>query len=361
MSAVKGILGLLVSLGALAVIAGIALAIFNTSRGRKARPGVILAIVGVIVAMVIGTLNAGLVLVQPNERGVVFRQTASGDDALLDPLQPGLSWVVPFVDQVIIYDIARQSVDMAGSGTESEGRGAVRAISADGQVVNVDVTVVYRVDPTDVNNVYRNWRNNFVDGFIVPQARSEVRNAISNFSADQIYSGGRTQLETEINQSLMEVLSAEGFELVDLLIRNIEFSEEFASAIEQKQIADQEAQRAAFRVQQAQQEAEQARVEARGRADSAVIAAEGEAQAILARAEAEAEALRMINEVLSQNPNLIQWQYINELGDQVQLVIIPSNSPFLFDLEQLMQQAGATQGAPVAPSNPVPPESGEGG
>ncbi|GAB4473367.1 MAG: hypothetical protein Kow00124_12270 [Anaerolineae bacterium] len=356
MSAVKGILSILITLGILLIIGGIALAVFNSSRGRKTRPGVFVAVAGLIIVLVGAPLNAGLVLVQPNEVGVVFRQTASGDAALLEPLQPGLSWVVPFIDQVIIYDIGRQSVTMSGDGGESEGRGAVRAISNDGQVINVDITIVYRIDPARVNEVHRNWRSGFLDGFIVPQARTAVRNAISNYGAEQIYSGGRVTLESDIANDLMASLSAEGFQLVDTLIRNIEFSPQFADAIEQKQIAEQEAQQAERRVRQAEQEAEQARVQAQGRADAAVIAAQGEADSILIRAQAEAEALELINAVLAQNPNLIQWQYINELGDQVELIIIPSNSPFLFDIQQLLEQAGATQVQPSAPSG-----EGEGG
>ena len=146
----------------------------------------------------------------------------------------------------------------------------------------------------------------------------------------------------------------------DVLIRNISFSAEFTDAIERKQIAEQDAQQAVFRVQQAEQEAEQARVEAQGQADAAVIAAEGDAKSIVIRAEAESEALALINEILSENPNLIQWQYINQLGDQVELVIIPSNTPFLFDLQELLAETGADVSVePVPTPRPAPETEGE--
>ena len=364
--AIKAVFGFLIALFVIAIIGGIGLAVVNNQRGRRPRPGIILAIIGVIGVLILAPLNAGLVLIQPNEAGVVFRTVGQGEDALLTPLDPGLRWVVPFIDQVIVYDVGQQSVTMA---SEQEGTAAVhspvRAISSDGQVINVDVTVIYRIDRANVNEVHRNWRGGYLDGFIVPEARSEVRDAISNYGAEEIYSGGRTQLESIVTEALRNKLEREGFLLSDFLIRDISFSPEFTDAIEQKQIAEQEAQRAVFRVRQAEQEAEQRRAQAQGEADAVVIAAEGQAQAIVVEAQAEAEALDLVNDVLAGNPSLIQWRYVNQLSDQVELILIPSNSPFLFNLQDLMQQTGAETPAGEALTLPTPqptplPQEGEG-
>lgn len=359
--AIKAVFGFLIAVFIIAIIAGIGLAVFNTQRGRRSRPGVIMAIAGLIGILVLAPLNAGLVLIQPNESGVVFRTVGGGSEALLTPLQPGLRWVVPFVDQVIVYDVGQQSVTLASPEENvAGGYTPVRAISSDGQIINIDVTVIYRVDGSQVNEVHRNWRGGYLDGFIIPQVRSEVRDAISQYGAEQIYSGGRAQLETLITDGLREKYEREGFLLSDFLIRDISFSPEFTDAIERKQIAEQEAQRAAFLVTQAEQGANQRRAEAQGESDAVAIAAEGRASAILIEAEAEAEALRLINQQLEQNPNLIQWRYINELSDQVQLILIPSNSPFLFDINQLMeQQAGADALAepPAAPTQQPTPSA----
>jgi regulator of protease activity HflC (stomatin/prohibitin superfamily) len=360
--AIKAVLGVIVFALIAALVGGIVLAVLNSARGKSTRPGVIIAVVGLLGALIVGPLNAGLVLVQPNEMGVIFRQTSSGDAALREPLTAGLKWVVPFVDQVQIYDIGQQSLTMASASetTQESGHGGVRSVTKDGQVITVDVTAIFRIDPAQVNQIHRSWRGDYQDGFIIPQTRSEVRNAISTQSAEEIYSGGRAGLEAQIVNTLEKEIKEQGFILTSLLIRDVTFSPEFTQAIEQKQIAQQQAEQAAFRVQQAQQEAEQARVEAKGKADAAVIAAQGEAQGITIRAEAQAKALDQINQVLSQNPNLIQWQYINQLGDNVRLIIVPSNSPFLFNLQDLLQQAGATEvtGQPLtAPEDQnAPPE-----
>lgn len=363
--AIKSLLNVVVFAMILAIIGGVVLVGLNTARSKNTRPGIIIAIIGLVGALILGPLNAGLVLIQPNEMGVVFRQTASSSDSLREPLTSGLKWVIPFVDQVVIYDIGQQSLTMAGGVSagdnqinQATGSGAVRAVTKDGQTIYVDATVIFKIDPTQINNIHRNWRGDYQDGFIIPQARSEVRNAISNYGAEEIYSGGRAGLEAQIAGNLEKELKVQGFLLTTLLIRDIAFSPEFTQAIEQKQVAAQQAEQAAFRVQQAKQEAEQARVEAQGKADAAVIAAQGEAQGITIRAEAQAKALDQINKILSQNPNLIQWQYINQLGDQVRLIIVPSNSPFLFNLQDLMQQAGGQNvtGQPLTlPGQSQPP------
>jgi hypothetical protein len=65
------------------------------------------------------------------------------------------------------------------------------------------------------------------------------------------------------------------------------------------------------------------------------------------------------NREISQKPNLIQWQYVSELGDNVQLIILPSNSPFLFDLQQLVDQ-GQVEIVPTPIPSPTPiPEGSE--
>lgn len=359
--AIKAALNFLAFISLIVFFGGLLLTGYNASRGRRVQPGILVAVVGLVLFIIITPLNAGLNLIQPQEVGVVFRQIGQAEEGtsnLREPLSPGLRWVVPFVDQVTIYPTEQQSVTMAGttdSATEASGLGAVRAISSDGQVINLDVTVIYRLDAVEINRIHTDWRNTYEEGYVVPQTRSEVRNAVSEFGAEDIYSGGRARLEADLFTELSERLAREGIILADILIRNIQFSEEFTQAIEQKQIAEQEAQRAVFLVQQAEQTAEERRVRARGEADAVVIQAEGDAQSIIIRAQAEAEGLELINAVLATNPNLIQWQYVNELADQANLVVVPSDTPFLFDADSFIPPE-ETVATPETEPRPAPEE-----
>jgi regulator of protease activity HflC (stomatin/prohibitin superfamily) len=122
--------------------------------------------------------------------------------------------------------------------------------------------------------------------------------------------------------------------LVDFVLRDIHFSAEYAVAVEQKQIAEQQAQQAKFVVESKKQEAEQARQVAEGVADAAVIAAQGEADARLIQAEAEAAALELINNAIKNNPDLLTYQYIEKLGPNIDVMLLPSDSPFLFPLPE---------------------------
>jgi regulator of protease activity HflC (stomatin/prohibitin superfamily) len=134
--------------------------------------------------------------------------------------------------------------------------------------------------------------------------------------------------------------------LVDFVLRNITFSDEYAASVEQKQIAEQLAQQASFVIQQRTAEAEQARQTAQGQADAAVIAAEGralsvviaaesEAEARLIQAEAEAAALRMLAAALQENPDLLTYEYISKLAPGIQVMLVPNDNPFLLPLPSL--------------------------
>jgi regulator of protease activity HflC (stomatin/prohibitin superfamily) len=357
MTGITSILNILALLGWAVAAGGIFLAVSATSRRTSARPGILLAIVGVIVGLVFAIVGAGLVIIEPQETGVVFRSIGGDEDSIVDtPLGPGVNWVIPFVDQITIYPTTRQSVTLAA--TEGGGLAPIAARTNDGQEVTIDVTVIFRITEASVNQIYRDWRTGYIEGTVIPFTREVVRNEISKLSVEEVY-GQRETLGPDIVAALRPRLGNEGLELIELAVRNITFSAEFVDAVERKQIAEQD-------VQRSQNEAEAARKAAEGERDANILRAEGErdadierakgeAEAIRLRAEADAEALALINEQISQNPALVQWRYIEQLGDNVALVIIPSNSPFLFDLESMAAQTGTS--LQVVPT-PEPAETG---
>ena len=322
----------------LLAIAGLALAGFGiflitqaVTRRDPVRSGVLLTAVGIVIAVIFFVMGAGVVEIQANEVGVVFN-ALSGD--LADtPLGPGLHLIIPGVQEVTIYSIAQQEYTMSGRVGEGAVRDedAVEALTQDGQQIRLDITVIYRISPSAANEIHVKWENRYQNGLVRPSVRSIAREVVGQFDVQEIYSEKRTELGIEIEDQARQLLERDGLEVIDVLVRNIVFSEEYVNSIEQKQVAQQEALEAQFRVEERRQEAEQAREQARGEAD-----------AIRIRAEGEAEALRLINEQLSGNPALLQWRYIENLADNIQIILIPSNSPYLFDLELIVDQAGGT-------------------
>jgi regulator of protease activity HflC (stomatin/prohibitin superfamily) len=329
------IVGIVSFLGVLAwvgVFAVITLAVIRSSRGKPIAGAWLMVIVLAAIALVLNVLGAGLVFIPPNERGVVVSISAGG--VRPDALQPGLHWVVPFAETVIPYSISRETYTMSIAPSEGAvaGDDSVEARTADGQIVKVDASVIYAVDPNEVVRVHIEWQNRYLEGVVRPLSRGIIRDAVAQYQIEQVYGTQRLALTNSIHDELARRMEENGIVLVDFVLRNIAFSDEYAASVEQKQIAEQLAQQAAFVVEQRRQEAEQARQVAQGQADAAVIAAQGAAQARLIQAQAEAQAIELLAAALKQNPDVLTLEYIQKLAPNIQVMLVPTDNPFLLPL-----------------------------
>lgn len=287
--------------------------------------------VSLIAAILLTTIGAGLVFIQPEQRGIVISAFAS-KGYREQSLQPGLRWIIPFAEQVKLYPIARQTYTMSAATNEGQitGDDSIRARTKDGQEVFIDASVVYQIDPSKIIELHINWQDRYQNELVRPATRNTIRDAVSQYGVEEIVSTKRAEMEAMVNEHLAAKLQQNDLLLVDFLLRDIHFSEEYAAAVEQKQIAEQQAQQAAFVVEQKKQEAEQARQIAQGQADAQVIAAKGQAEALLIQAQAQAEANRTIAQSLT--PELIQYQYVTTLAPNVQTIFVPSEQQFILPL-----------------------------
>lgn len=327
----------LASLSWFAFIVVLGILVMRASR-KQATKGITSLLVGVFIfASIISIISAGIVFIEPNERGVVVSPYGfrAPNGYLESALTPGLRWIVPG-ESVRMYAISRQTYTMSASSGEGQlvGDDSIRARTKDGQEVFIDASVIFQVDPADVVNLHIDWQSRYQDELVRPTTRGIIRDIASQYGIEEIVSTQRASLESGITQSLEEKFAENNLILVDFVLRDIHFSEEYAAAVEQKQIAEQQAQQAKFVVESKKQEAEQARQVAQGQADAAVIAAQGEADARLIQAEAEAAALQLIAQVIAENPDLLTYEYIQKLADQIDVMLLPSDSPFLFPLPQ---------------------------
>ena len=156
----------------------------------------------------------------------------------------------------------------------------------------------------------------------------------------------------KIRQQLADKLSENGLILIDFIVRNLTFSKEYAASVEQKQIAEQQAQQAKFVVESKKQEAEQARQVAQGKADAAVIRGRRCGQSPHRERRGRSQGPGPAAAALKDKPELLTYQYINKLTPSIQTMLLPSNAPFIFPLPQV----GPTQPASaVSPDvNPTP-------
>jgi regulator of protease activity HflC (stomatin/prohibitin superfamily) len=288
------------------VVGLIVLAIVRAARGYRVRTLSISILITAIFAVILTTVSAGLVFIQPEDRGVVISAIAD-KGYRQEPLQPGLNWIIPYFESVIRYPIHQQTYTMSIAPTEGQIQGddSVAARTSDGQEIFMDASVIYAIDPSQVIEVHINWQNRYTQELVRPLARGVVRDAVSQFGVEEVVSTKRFELQQFITENMTNKLAVNGLKLTDFVLRNIQFSPEYAASVEQKQIAEQQAQQAAFVVEQRKQEAEHAREVAKGQKDASITIAEGNAEARLIEADAEAKALLLVAEALQDNSDLL--------------------------------------------------------
>ena len=337
------------------VIGLLVLTVVRASRGYKVRALSISIVVATILAVVLTSISAGLVFIQPEDRGVVISAIAE-DGYRQEPLQPGLNWIIPYFESVIRYPIFRQTYTMSIAPSEGQVQGddSVAARTSDGQEIFLDASVFYAVDPAKVIKVHIDWQNRYTQELLRPLARGVIRDAVSQFGVEEVVSTKRFELQQFITQNLSTKLAENGILLTDFVLRNIQFSQEYAASVEQKQIAEQQAQQAKLIVEQRRQEADQVREVAKGQRDASITIAEGNAEARLIEADAEAKALLLVAAALRDNAELLTYTYITKIAPGVQVMLLPSDNQFLFPLPTLEPGSNLLPSLPTPLPTPVP-------
>ena len=324
-------------LQALGTFAGLAfvgllfLILTRASRQQSSKNLTPITITLLVAAILLTTVGSGLVFLQANEYGVVI-SAFQPKGYRTQALGPGLHWIIPFVESVQKYSVARQTYTMSSTNSEGavQGDDSIQARTKDGQQIFIDASVIYAADPTQLIQLHITWQNRYEENVVRPVSRAAIRNAVSQFGVEELVSTKRAELEQAIREEIKAKLQDNNIIMSDFLLRNIRFSDEYAAAVEQKQVAEQQAQQAKFVVESKKQEAEQARQTAQGQADAAVIAAKGAAEARILQAQAEAKANQLLAESLT--PELVQYQYILKLSPGVQTIFIPSGNQFILPL-----------------------------
>jgi len=309
-----------------------------TNRGRPSNR--VLVTYGVVLAVVI-LLFLSFAFLQADEYGVV-KSYIQPKGYRSEPIGPGLHMIIPFIESVQKYSVARQTYTMSSTTSEGavQGDDSIQARTKDGQQIFIDASVIYAVDPAQLIKLHITWQNRYEENVVRPVARAAIRDAVSQFGVEEIVSTKRGELETAISTTIKSSLADNNIIMNDFLLRNIRFSDEYAKAVEQKQVAEQQAQQAKFVVESKKQEAEQARQTAQGQADAAVISAKGAAEARLVQADAEAKANDLLSKSLT--PTLLQYQYILKLAPGVQTIFVPSGNQFILPLPNTSSATGST-------------------
>ena len=147
------------------------------------------------------------------------------------------------------------------------GDDAIKVLTADGLEVTIDLTVLYRVIPTEAPRLVRETGINYEDKIVRPISRTRIRDNAVYYEAVALYSTKRDEFQTRIFKVIETDFTKRGLFLENLLVRNITLPAAVKGSIEQKIQAEQDAQKMQFVLQKERQEADRKRVEAQGIAD----------------------------------------------------------------------------------------------
>ena len=147
--------------------------------------------------------------------------------------------------------------------------------SKEGMTINIEVSVLYHLDPEKAADVYRSVGVEFVGVILEPQFRSITRGVTASYEAKALYTSEREQVAKLIADDLEKLVEARGIVIESTPMRRLTLPVKITAAIEDKLSADQESQRMTFVLTKEKQEADRKRIEAQGIADFQRIVTDG--------------------------------------------------------------------------------------
>ena len=225
----------------------------NKKRSRLALIGMIIAVIFIVTfANPITVVPAGHVGVKD------FFGLVSAD-----MLSPGLRIVVPFT-KVVKLSVQTQEI-MEQADTPSR----------EGLIINLDVSLLYRLDPGQAADIYKKVGADYVKVVVDPQLRSAIREITASYDAKSLYSSERNKIAKEIQDMFIQLTKGRGIITDQVLLRKVGLPSTVANAIQEKLKREQESEQMKFVLQKEQQEAERKRIEAQGISDFQKIVSQG--------------------------------------------------------------------------------------
>ena len=147
--------------------------------------------------------------------------------------------------------------------------------SKEGLSVQLEISLMYRLNPDQANEIYKTVGSNYREIILLPQFRSVVRGVTARYEAKALYTASREKLAGEIIKDLSQLVAPRGITIEEAPLRQIALPARLTKSIEEKLQAEQESQRMEFILNKETQEAERKRIEAKGIKDFQTIVSEG--------------------------------------------------------------------------------------
>ena len=196
-------------------------------------------------------------VIESTERAVIFYKFGKGLDKE-NVVKPGFGIKAPWND-IYKFDITDNLVEET-----------IDVLDGSGLSINVDVTMNFHLSYDSVGEIYETYQFDFLRRLVRPVFRSTVRDVMGRYTAEEIYSTKRAEVENLIQDEASEVLRQPGNNIIlkSLLIRSITLPAQIKGAIENKLQQEQEALAYQYRLEREKSEAERKRIEANGEANA---------------------------------------------------------------------------------------------
>ncbi|KFX87673.1 hypothetical protein O988_05527 [Pseudogymnoascus sp. VKM F-3808] len=234
--------------------------------------------------------QASIYDVKGGSRAVIFDRLAGVKEQVAGE---GTHFLIPWLQKAILYDVRTKPRNISTT-----------TGSKDLQMVSLTLRVLSRPDVKQLPKIYQNLGQDY-DERVLPSIGNEVlKSIVAQFDAAELITQ-REAVSNRIRSDLLKRAQEFNIALEDVSITHMTFGKEFTRAVEQKQIAQQDAERARFIVEKAEQERQANVIRAEGEAESAdtisrAVAKAGDGLIMIRRI----EASREIAQTLAGNPNV---------------------------------------------------------
>lgn len=191
--------------------------------------------------------------------------------------------------------------------------------SSDIQEVSVTYTLNYQINKENAQTIYRTIGTDYFNLVVNPKISEAVKDVFAKYNAESLIES-RASVSRQIQDILVKEVSVYNIEVVSASIENIDFTDSFTNAVEEKQVAEQNKLKAQTEQEQknleAQAEAERKVIAAQADSDTAIIAAQADAEVAKIAADSaeyqgqkDAAIMSNLGEMLSKYPDLIEYYY----------------------------------------------------
>jgi len=211
-------------------------------------------------------------------------------------LYPGVHFVMPLVDDIVLYDTREQVYSTAASagpaGAKTTANEALTVQAREGLNIGLAVTVRYRLDPSKLSSIHQNLPQPVGEEVVGPVVSSTYRQLAPNYITREIFAAKREELRSQAAEQIKARLASDGIVVREVLLRDIQLPAEYARGLEGLLLKEQENERLGTEQEIKSKEVKIAELEAEAQKSRDVKQAEAQAQVRVLQAKAEADAMQ---------------------------------------------------------------------